>query len=237
MPKLRGVQTVYVCQDNEISQAGLKGALRTARVLSEHGSTRLGHAPPGRDAGDAREVRERFGLDAAVGPKDLRKLLEGRTPEDCARPSGCTRRPRSMSTTTLPPVHAREDFERLMAEARSPMEFGIANLPRNPAEEDRNRLLEPLLEEIAGLSPLEQNRLLKLIQERLGKSALAGHARGKLKAVRAAEQIAGQQGKAQGQAPLGRHARFLPRPHRGGADRDRARKRHGRLRPGRRGRL
>lgn len=30
IPKLRGVDTVYICQDNEISQVGLKGALQTA---------------------------------------------------------------------------------------------------------------------------------------------------------------------------------------------------------------
>lgn len=30
IPKLRGVETVYICQDNELSQAGLKGALQTA---------------------------------------------------------------------------------------------------------------------------------------------------------------------------------------------------------------
>jgi len=31
LPRLRNVKTVYVCQDNEISQAGLNGALKTQR--------------------------------------------------------------------------------------------------------------------------------------------------------------------------------------------------------------
>jgi DNA primase len=36
VPKMRGIKTVYICQDNEISEAGLKGALQTARTLAEH---------------------------------------------------------------------------------------------------------------------------------------------------------------------------------------------------------
>ncbi len=34
VPKLRGVEKVYICQDNEMSEAGIKGALQTAKNLS-----------------------------------------------------------------------------------------------------------------------------------------------------------------------------------------------------------
>lgn len=37
IPRLRGVKTVYICQDNEISEAGLKGALQTAAQLTKNG--------------------------------------------------------------------------------------------------------------------------------------------------------------------------------------------------------
>ena len=36
LPKLQGIKTVYICQDNEVSQAGLNGALKTASVLIKH---------------------------------------------------------------------------------------------------------------------------------------------------------------------------------------------------------
>jgi len=36
LPKLRGVKTVFICQDNEVSEAGLQGALKTARTLAAH---------------------------------------------------------------------------------------------------------------------------------------------------------------------------------------------------------
>jgi DNA primase len=38
LPKLRGVKTVFVCQDNEVSEAGMQGALKTARILVITGS-------------------------------------------------------------------------------------------------------------------------------------------------------------------------------------------------------
>ena len=41
------------------------------------------------------------------------------------------------------------------------------------SEEERNRLLEPILREISALMPLEQDRHLKRVQEHFGKSSLA----------------------------------------------------------------
>jgi len=84
IPKLRGVETVYICQDNELSQAGLKGALQTARTLAEHKiDTRLVTLPLSETQISARqELTERFGLMASVGPKELAKLLAGRPAEE-----------------------------------------------------------------------------------------------------------------------------------------------------------
>ncbi len=67
LPKLRGVKTVYICQDNELSQAGLNGALQTARVLSEHEiETRLVVLPLDPAQQEARQaLTARFDLDAA----------------------------------------------------------------------------------------------------------------------------------------------------------------------------
>ena len=57
LPKLRGVRTVYICQDNEISQAGINGALKTASVPDQAqdsnpaGDPAVGPVPPGRTDG------------------------------------------------------------------------------------------------------------------------------------------------------------------------------------------
>ena len=41
------------------------------------------------------------------------------------------------------------------------------------SEEERNRLLEPILREISELTPLEQSRHLKRVQEHFGKSSFS----------------------------------------------------------------
>jgi len=103
IPKLRGVETVYICQDNELSQAGLKGALQTARTLAEHKiDTRLVTLPLSETQISARqELTERFGLMASVGPKELAKLLAGRPPRKSRRPRRFSPPQRSTSTITL----------------------------------------------------------------------------------------------------------------------------------------
>jgi DNA primase len=56
MPKLRGVKTVFICQDNEVSEAGMHGALKTARILaSQHITTRVAGLPLGEKQRAARE--------------------------------------------------------------------------------------------------------------------------------------------------------------------------------------
>ena len=175
VPKLRGVETVYICQDNEISQAGLKGALRTARVLAEHKiATHLMSLPLGQAQQDARlQLRERFGLDSEVGARELSKRLSGRTPAELAEAEALLGQAKIDVNDYFTAGHGAEDFERLMAEAQTPLEFAIAGLPPGLAEEERNRRLEPILQELAASGPLEQDRLLRLIQERMGKGALS----------------------------------------------------------------
>jgi hypothetical protein len=49
----------------------------------------------------------------------------------------------------------------------------ITGLPKDVAEDERTRLLAPILERIASLDPLEQDRYLRLLQEHFGKHALS----------------------------------------------------------------
>jgi hypothetical protein len=175
LPRLRNVKTVYVCQDNEISQAGLNGALKTAAVLSEHRiQTRLAVLPLDERRENARrELRERFGLDAAVGARELTKRLDGRTKEEIREAERLLSEAKIDVNDYFVAGHSAQDFEELLAKAETPLEFGISHLPTDVSEEERNRLLEPILREAAHLTPLEQNRHLKLIQERFGKTGLS----------------------------------------------------------------
>ena len=175
LPKLQGVKTVYICQDNEISEVGLNGALKTASVLTGHKiETKLVVLPLDEKQQQARrELRERFDLDAAVGAGDLTKLLEGRPQEDVEEAERLLAAAKIDVNDYFASGHSATEFETLLGEATTPLEFGIDRLPTDVAESARNQLLDPVLGEVAALSPLEQNRHLKRIQERFGKSSLS----------------------------------------------------------------
>ena len=174
LPKLQGIKTVYICQDNEVSQAGLNGALKTASVLIKHKiQTRLVILPLDQSRQDARtELKERFNLDAAVGPRERIKLLGGRTPEEIEEAERLLAAAKIDVNDYFASGRTAQDFETLLGEASTPLEGGIDRLPTDAGEEERNRLLEPILREISALTPLEQSRHLKRVQEHFGKSSL-----------------------------------------------------------------
>ena len=174
LPKLRGVRTVYICQDNEISQAGINGALKTASVLIQHKiQTRLVILPLDQSRQDARtELKERFNLDATAGPREIAKLLGDRVPEEIEEAERLLAAAKIDVNDYFASGRTAQDFETLLSGACTPLEGGIDRLPTDAGEEERNRLLEPILREISALTPLEQSRHLKRVQEHFGKSSL-----------------------------------------------------------------
>ena len=175
LPKLRGVRTVYICQDNEISQAGVNGALKTASVLIQHKiQARLVILPLDQSRQDARtELKERFNLDATVGPREIAKLLGDRAPEEIQEAERLLAAAKIDVNDYFASGRTARDFETLLGEAVTPLEHRIDRLPTDVSEEERNRLLEPILREISELTPLEQSRHLKRVQERFGKSSFS----------------------------------------------------------------
>jgi len=175
LPELRTVKTVYICQDNEISEAGLNGALKTASILADHGiETKIVTLPLGDQQQEARTaLKDQFGLDAGVAPKDLKEHLGG-------RPEGDIEEARELLSSAKIDVneyfasgHTARDFDALLAEAQTPLHFGITSLPTDVSDEERNRLLEPILAAVSECSDLEQDRLIRVIQSRYGKSSLS----------------------------------------------------------------
>ncbi len=175
LPKLQGIKTVYICQDNEVSQAGLNGALKTASVLIKHKiQTRIVVLPLDQSCQDARtELKERFSLDAAVGPRELAKLLGDRAPEEIKEAERLLAAAKIDVNDYFVSGRTAQDFETLLGEAVTPLEGGIDRLPTDVGEEERNRLLEPILREISELTPLEQSRHLKRVQQHFGKSSFS----------------------------------------------------------------
>ncbi len=150
--KLAGVKTVYICQDNEVSEAGMQGALKTARALASHGiQTRVAVLPLGEKQKEARS--KLAGL--AEGSAEADALLaDAKIDVNEFFASGKT----------------AADFEAILAAAQTPLEMAIAKL--QPDAHDLPALLDPILAEVHQLDPIEQPRYLKLIQEKCGKGRL-----------------------------------------------------------------
>ncbi|MCK4414411.1 MAG: DNA primase [Candidatus Eisenbacteria sp.] len=172
--KLGGVKTVYVCQDNEISGVGLEGALQTARVLGGHGiETRLVVLPLGEKQQEVRrQLRERFGIDSATMAGGQQAALARRSAEEAREAAQLLADAKIDVNEYFTSGHPAEDFQALLDDAMTPVEYGIAQLPQDVADDERDRLLRPLLREVATLDPLEQSRHLKRIQDHYGRGSI-----------------------------------------------------------------
>ncbi|MBI4905137.1 MAG: hypothetical protein HY820_15995 [Acidobacteria bacterium] len=152
LPKLAGVRTVFICQDNEVSEAGLQGALKTARILAGHSiATRVAVLPLGDKQRAAREK--------------LAGLPEGSTEADALLADA-----KIDVNEFFASGSTAADFERILATAQTPLELAISKLSSETPDADLARILEPILAEVRHLDPIEQPRLLRLIQDRCGKS-------------------------------------------------------------------
>lgn len=151
LPKLAGVKTVFICQDNEVSQAGTQGALKTARILAEHGiATRVAILPLGDKQLAARQALASAPADSSEAQ---RLLAEAKIDVNEYFASG----------------KSASDFEQILAAAQTPLESAISKLSPETPDAELAKTLGPVLVEVKQLDPIEQPRHLKLIQEKCGK--------------------------------------------------------------------
>lgn len=152
LPKLAGVKTVFICQDNEVSEAGMQGALKMARVLGDRGiATRVAVLPLGEKQ---RAARERLaGL--PQGSSELDALqTDAKIDVNEYFASGKT----------------ATDFEAVLAAAQTPLEMAVARLSPATPDADLARLLEPILAQVNRLDPIEQHQYIRLIQSQCGRA-------------------------------------------------------------------
>lgn len=151
LPRLAGVKTVFICQDNEVSDVGMQGALKTARILAEHGiTTRVAVLPLG---DKQRAAREKL-AEGLAGASDAEALAaDAKIDVNEFFASG----------------RSAAEFEEILAAAKTPLELVIAKIPADAPETDLARLLGPILAGVRRLDPIDQPRHLRLIQEKCGK--------------------------------------------------------------------
>jgi DNA primase len=101
-------------------------------------------------------------LTAAVGPRKLAKLLEGHSADDIRDAETLLANAKIDVNNFFASGNGKAEFQELLFNACTPVEFGIQGLPEDGSEEERNRQLEPVLAEIAAYSPLEQSQMAPL---------------------------------------------------------------------------
>jgi len=210
LPKLAGVKTVHICQDNEVSEAGLNGALRTAGVLGAHGIlTRVAVLPLGEKQQKARqELRDRFDAHPGITPKDLAKQLEGRGEEEIRRAESLLADAKIDVNEYFASGRTAADFEAILSGAQTPLELAISRLSTATPETDLARLIEPILAEVRRLDPIDQPRHLRLIQNQCGKDRLPLAAlREQMKVVRIDSRSSGK-GRSAGKRGSGEQSTF-----------------------------
>ena len=154
LPRLAGVKTVFICQDNEVSDAGMQGAMKTARVLAANGiATRVAVLPLGEKQRAARA--KLTGMPAGNAEADS-LTADAKIDVNEYFASGKT----------------AAEFEQILSAAQTPLELIISKLSPDTPEAELPRLLEPILAEVRQLGPLEQPRHLRLIQEKCGKDRI-----------------------------------------------------------------
>lgn len=174
LPKLAGAKTIYVSQDNELSEAGLQGALRTAQILVENGiTTRVATLPLGEKQKNARkQLKDSFALDEAAGSPWMPDL-KGRSEEEARLAAALLEQAKLDVNEYFAEGATAEDFDAVLASAQTPLELSISRLSGGTAESDLDHVLGPILAASKRLSPVEHERHLRLIQSRLGKERIS----------------------------------------------------------------
>lgn len=174
LPKLAGAKTIYICQDNELSDAGLRGALRTAQILIENGiTTRVATLPLGQKQQSARaQLKEVFGLEL---PMDSARMgdLKRRSEQERRQAAALLEQAKIDVNEYFAEGGAAADFEAVLASAHTPLEWSISRLSSDTAESDLDNALGPILAAAKRLRPVEQERHLRLIQTRIGKERIS----------------------------------------------------------------
>lgn len=171
IPKFRGVESVYICQDNEVSQVGFTGAMKTAEILGKEGiRTSIINLPLGERQQQARNrLREEFHLNLGSEGKALRQAI-GQLPEDAqATVQDLLAEAKIDVNEYFAAGHTAEDFRALMTAAVSPVDFAIGAIPEDIPDAQLTQALEPVIEKISAQPEIEQERLLRNIQTRFNK--------------------------------------------------------------------
>lgn len=183
IPALRGVKEVVICQDNELSGAGWKGALNTARQLEDAELLCRIAELPLEDAQLAarEELATRFGITDAVGTNTLEQQLADSSPADRTVAQQLLEAAKVDICSFFVAGHSSAEFKAVLDSARAPVEYAIARLPSEMTAAERRDAVAALIRGIMRQPELEHDRQLKALLEKLGDNYRMGTLRGMLR--------------------------------------------------------
>jgi hypothetical protein len=215
LPQLRVVKEVVICQDNEVSEAGWQGAIKTARHLeSANISCRVALLPLDSAQEEARaELCSRFGITNSVGQRSMHNCSASEKDEvqrllEAAKVDICS---------FFVQGHSAGEFQNVLNDAKSSVEYAIAVFPVDTQSTERAALIDDILGHISQQPAIDHDRLLRALQKRLGDiyrlPALRSHFKSCQQALKAASRESHNQQLTQERGePIfttGRHRYFL----------------------------
>ena len=165
--KLKGIGTVYICQDNELSEVGLSGAVETAQRLRQDGAdARIVTLPLLEKQQQARrQLVDDLGVDLTG---DIRSQISGRPEDEASKIRQRIADAKIDVNEYFASGNTADDFEALLGSAQTPLEYAIRALSVDADESERNKALGPVLHALVSEPPLERKRYLHMLKERFG---------------------------------------------------------------------
>lgn len=161
---------IVIVQDNEISRTGQKGALDTAKVLCDYGvDARIAELPLSDKEEKSRQLLlEKYGIDEKTSAKKLKSK------KNCLSQDSERKEIAKLIKDSKIDVneyflsgHSKEDFQKIIDSAISPLELAIAEINSGCNGLDLNRVLDPILLQISSLDPTQQDYYLRRIKNHL----------------------------------------------------------------------
>lgn len=206
---LAKLKRVYICLDNEISGAGLRGALDTAHFLESKGLVvSIIDLPLSEKQGQARkQLQNKFGIHTGLTPKEIAQKQEDIGGQDEETVSRLLKDAKiDINEYFLSKTAA--DFQNLLLEARAPIEFEIERILPDLPEDIRNKKLQPVLSALSTLKPIEQERYVGIIHSHFNKQLSKKSIQDTIRAIRR-EDRANNKKKFHSDAPEGSCKRLI----------------------------
>ncbi len=168
--KLNGYSCkIIIVPDNEISKIGLDGALSTARALNEQGlDVRIAELPLGEIHIRAREVLQtKYGIDLNKSSSEIANQINKITNEaNKTKIAKLTKDSKFDINEFFRTGHSREDFDKILNDAHTPLELSIAAIDPQGNVHDVTEAINQIMAEISILDPIKQEHYLKEISKK-----------------------------------------------------------------------